>query len=119
MQAIFGPKPKRPAEKIQLPQVFAVAEVVDSKPASTPTFEQARSQVEQQFRNQRAAEMLGKKTEEMADRARSTKDLKAAAKQFGATVKSSELVAPAGQVADLGAMSGPGAVAFDMSPGQI
>jgi peptidyl-prolyl cis-trans isomerase D len=119
MQAIFQPKPKSPAEKIPLAQGFAIAEVTDSKPASTPTFEQARAQVEQQFRNQRAAELLGKKTEEMADRARSTKDLKGAAKQFGATVKSSELVAPSGQVADLGAMNGPGAVAFDMSPGQI
>jgi len=119
MQALFQAKPKSPADKIALPQGFAIAEVVDVKPPSTPTFEAARTQVEQQFRNERAAEMLGKKTEELADKARSSKDLKRAAKEMGATVKTSELVSPSGQVPDLGAMSGPAAVAFDMSQGQI
>ncbi|MCU1308425.1 MAG: PpiC-type peptidyl-prolyl cis-trans isomerase [Acidobacteriaceae bacterium] len=119
MQAIFQQPAKGPADKIGLPTGFAIAEVVDVKPPSTPTFDQARKDVEQQFRNERASEMLAKKTEELADRARSTKDLKRAAKDLGATVKTSELVSPSGQVPDLGAMTGPGAVAFDMSQGQI
>jgi peptidyl-prolyl cis-trans isomerase D len=63
--------------------------------------------------------MLAKKTEELSDRARSTKDLKRAAKEVGGTMKTSELVSPSGQVPDLGSMTGPAAVAFDMSPGQI
>jgi peptidyl-prolyl cis-trans isomerase D len=119
MQAIFAAKPKSPAEKIATAQGFVIAEVVDTKPASTPTFEQARADVEKQFRNDRAQEMLAKKTEELSDRARSTKDLKRAAKEVGGTVKTSELVSPSGQVPDLGSMTGPAAVAFDMSPGQI
>ena len=38
--------------------------------------------------------------------------LKAAAKEVGATVKTSELVSPSSQVPDIGSMSGAGAVAF-------
>ncbi|MCU1286904.1 MAG: PpiC-type peptidyl-prolyl cis-trans isomerase [Acidobacteriales bacterium] len=119
MQAMFLSHPKSPAEKIQIPQGFAIAEVIDSKPPATPTFEQAKSKVETEFRNERAGGMLAKKIEELADKARSMKDLNKAAKEVGATVKTSELVSPSGQVAELGAMSGPAAVAFDMSPGQI
>jgi peptidyl-prolyl cis-trans isomerase D len=55
----------------------------------------------------------------LADRAHSLNNLKAAAKEFGATVKTSELVTPASQIADLGSMSGPASVAFSMKPGQI
>ena len=98
---------------------LVIVEVTDSKPAATPTFEQARVQVEQEFRNERAASLLPKKTEELADKARSIKDLKKAAKEEGATYKSSDLVDPSGQVPDVGAMSGPASVAFTMQPGQI
>ena len=119
MQAVFTPKPKSPPDMVSIPQGYAIVEVTDVKPAATPTFEQAHAQVEQEFRTERATSMLAKKTEELADKARSYKDLKKAAKEEGATFKTSELVDPAGQVADIGAMSGPAAVAFEMKPGQI
>lgn len=121
MQELFTAKPKAPAQKIALAQGYAVAEVLDSKPAAklSPTFEEAKSRVEAQFRNERATAMLAAKTQELADRAHSLNSLKAAAKEFGATVKTSDLVAPTGQVADLGSMSGPAAKAFEMKPGQI
>ncbi len=121
MQELFNLKPKAQPEKIALGQGYAVAEITDAKPASklSPTLEEARTRVEQQFRNERATAMLNAKTQELADRARSLNNLKAAAKELGATVKTSELVSPSGQVADLGAMSGPASVAFTMKPGQI
>jgi peptidyl-prolyl cis-trans isomerase D len=119
MQAVFAPQPKSPPDLVQIPQGYAVVEVVDVKPPATPSFEQVRAQLEQEFRNERATGLLAKKTEELADKAHSYKDLKKAAKEVGATVKTSDLVDPAGQVPDVGAMSGPVAVAFDMQPGQI
>lgn len=119
MQAVFTPTPKSPADMVPVPQGYAIVEVTDDKPATTPTFDQARKQVEEQFRNERAASMLQKKTEELADKARSMKDLKKAAKEEGAKVMTSELVDPSGQVAELGPMSGAVSVAFDMQPGQI
>ena len=79
MQAVFTPKPKSPPDMVTIPQGYAVVEVLDMKPAATPTFEQARKQLEDEFRNERAGSLLAKKTEELADKARSYKDLKKAA----------------------------------------
>ncbi|HUQ50329.1 MAG TPA: peptidyl-prolyl cis-trans isomerase [Terriglobales bacterium] len=121
MQQVFSIKAKSPVEKIALEQGVAVAEVTDVKPASTinPTFEEQRARIESLYRNERASTMLTAKTQELADRAHSLNNLKQAAKEMGATVKTSELVTPGSQVPDLGAMSGPASVAFNMKPGQI
>ena len=89
------------------------------KPPSTPTFDEIRTQVEQQFKNEQANVLLSQKTQELSDRAKSEHDLKKAAKELGATVKTSDFVLPDGQVPDLGNMSGPAAVVFSMKPGEI
>lgn len=121
MQQLFSLAAKSPPEKIALDQGYAVAEVVEVKAGSTvnPAFEQQRARVESLYRNERASTMLNAKTQELADRAHSLNNLKQAAKELGATVKTSELVTPSSQVADLGSMSGPAAVAFGMKPAQI
>jgi peptidyl-prolyl cis-trans isomerase D len=63
--------------------------------------------------------LLSQKTQELSDRAKADHDLKKAAKELGATMKTSELVAPDGQVPDIGSMTGQAAVAFSMKPGEI
>jgi peptidyl-prolyl cis-trans isomerase D len=55
----------------------------------------------------------------MADRAKAEHDLKKAAKQAGAELKTSDLVTLSSQVPDIGAMSGSASVAFGMKPGEI
>jgi len=119
MQQVFQLRPKDPPEKVRLENGYAVVEVVDSKPARTPGFDEIRTQVEQQFRNTRARQMLAQKVQLLSDRAKAGHDLKAAAKEVGATIKTSEMVLPSGQVPDIGAMSGPAAVAFTMNKGEI
>ncbi|HEX6465791.1 MAG TPA: peptidyl-prolyl cis-trans isomerase, partial [Terriglobales bacterium] len=119
MQAIFNAKPKAVPALARMPQGYVVFSVLDVKPPSTPTFEEARSRVEAEFRNQQAQQMLAKKTEEMSERAKALHDLKAAAREEGATLKNSDLVSAQGQVPEIGAMSGPAAVAFELSKGQI
>jgi len=96
--------------------VFQVTEV---KPPQKPTFEEVRAQVEGNFKQERAAELLQKQTQELSDRARAAHDLKKAAQELGATIKTSELVTRSSQVPDLGAMSGQAGAAFDMKPAQI
>ncbi len=44
---------------------------------------------------------------------------KRAAKELGATVKTSDFVPPDGQVPEVGSMTGQAAVAFTMKPGEI
>ncbi len=79
-------------------------------PPATPTFEEIRAKVETQFKNQRAGLLLQQKTKELSDRAKAEHDLKKAAKDLGATVKTSDMVAPDGQVPDIGSMASASAI---------
>ena len=99
-------------------QNAVVAEVLDVKPKSTPTFEQARKQLEERFRQERAQQMLGQKTQELAEKAKASGDLKKAAKELGLAVKTSDLVPPTGQVPDIGSMSN-AEIAFDLKKGDV
>jgi peptidyl-prolyl cis-trans isomerase D len=75
--------------------------------------------VETEFKNERTAALLTQKTQELSDRAKAAHDLKKAAKELGATMKTSELVLPDGQVPDIGSMAGAASEAFSMKPGEI
>jgi peptidyl-prolyl cis-trans isomerase D len=119
MEAVFGQPDKSAPEEAPLPQGFAIFQVQAVKPASTPAFEDIRSRVETEFKNERSTQLLTQKTQELADRAKASHDLKKAAKELGATVKTSDFVLPDAQVPDLGAMSGPASVAFTLKPGEI
>jgi len=93
--------------------------VVEIQPPQTPTFEQIRAKVEEQFKDRRAQAQLAQKTQELSDRAHAEHDLAKAAKEIGASVKTSELVDRTSQVPEIGAMSGAASVAFNMKPGDI
>jgi peptidyl-prolyl cis-trans isomerase D len=118
-EAVFGQREKAPPEQAQLEQGYAVFEVLTVKPPATPTFEEIRSRVENEFKNERVAALLSQKTQELSDRAKAGHDLKKAAKELGAAVKTSDLVLPDGQVPDIGSMAGGASVAFSMKPGDI
>jgi peptidyl-prolyl cis-trans isomerase D len=119
MNAAFEQREKSPPDQVQLPQGVVVYEVTAIKPPATPTFEEIRSRVETEFKNERVAALLSQKTKELSDRAKAEHDLKKAAKEVGATVKTTDFVLPDGQVPDLGNLSGPAAVVFSMKPGEI
>ena len=119
MEAAFAQSAKSAPDMIQIPQGFVIYQVLDIKPPATPTFDEIRSRVEEEFKNQRATELLGQKTQELADRAKAEHDLKKAAKELGATVKTSDLVDPNGQVPDIGSMTGPASAAFSLKEGEI
>ena len=62
--------------------------------------------------------MLAQKTQELSDRAHAEHDLEKAAKEVGATVKTSDLVDRTAQVPDIGAMTGAASVAFTHEGGR-
>ncbi len=119
MQAAFAQPEKSPPDEVQLQQGYVIYEVVEAKPAATPSFQEIRSRVEQDFKNERASAMLSQKTQELSDRAKAEHDLKKAARELGASMKTSDFVLPDGQVPDIGSMSGPASVAFTLKPGEI
>jgi peptidyl-prolyl cis-trans isomerase D len=119
MDALFRQKENTPAEEAQLPRGYAIFEVLAVKPPATPTFEEIRNRLETEFKNERSAALLSQKTQELSDRAKAGHDLKKAAKELGAAMKTSDFVLPDGQVPDIGSMAGPAAVAFTVKPGDI
>jgi len=119
MDAVFTAAEKSLPDMASTSQGIAVFQLLAVQPPSTPTFEEIRTKVEEQFKNERANILLSQKTQELSDRAKSEHDLKKTAKELGATVKTSDFVLPDGQVPDIGSLTGEAAVAFTMKPGDI
>ena len=119
MDAVFTAPEKSPPAMASTSQGFAVFQLVAVKPQSTPTFDEIRTKMEEQFKNERSNILLSQKTQELSDRAKTEHDLKKAAKELGATVKTSDFVLPDGQVPDIGSMAGQASVVFAMKPGDI
>jgi peptidyl-prolyl cis-trans isomerase D len=119
MDAVFSAAEKSPPDMASTSQGFAVFQLLAVKPQSTPTFEEIHTRVEEEFKSERSNVLLSQKTQELSDRAKTEHDLKKAAKELGAAVKTSDFVLPDGQVPDVGSMSGQASVAFSMKPGDI
>src|ERR1700693_5551924 len=119
MDAVFSATEKSPPDVAPASQGIVVFQLLGVKPAATATFEEIRSRVEEEFKNERSSILLSQKIQELSDRAKAAHDLKRAAKEMGATVKTSDFVLPDGQVPEVGSMSGQAAVAFTMKPGEI
>jgi peptidyl-prolyl cis-trans isomerase D len=119
MDAVFSTAEKSPPDVAPASQGIVVFQLLAVKPAATPTFEEIRSRVEEEFKSERSSILLSQKIQELSDRAKAEHDLKRAAKELGATMKTSDFVLPDGQVPDVGSMSGQASVAFTMKPGEI
>jgi peptidyl-prolyl cis-trans isomerase D len=98
---------------------YAVFAVLDVKTAHAPEFAAFKAHVLDDYRDQKAPELLQSETTKLDARAKELNDLKKAAAELKVPVKTSDLVGEDGQVADLGAMNGPGAAAFKLAKGAI
>ena len=98
---------------------FAVFQVEDVKAAHAPDFADYKQHILSDYREQQLPQLLSAQLTKLDDRARVLNDLKKAAAEMNIPVKSSDFVGKDAQVPDLGAMSGPGAVAFSLAKGAI
>jgi peptidyl-prolyl cis-trans isomerase D len=119
MSAVFSATEKASPQSGRFPQGYVVFEVTKIDPPKTPSFEEIKDRVASDYKAQRGNELLQKKTQEIADRAHAGHDLPKAAKEAGATVKTSDLVSQSSQVPELGSMAGQLGVAFTLKPGEI
>jgi peptidyl-prolyl cis-trans isomerase D len=108
-----------PADVARVPAGSAVFQVTEITPAATPTFDQVKDKVEQQFKNEKVQLLLAEKTRELADRAHSSNDLAKAAAEVGAKVQTSDFVTPDSPVPGLGSLRGEASSVFSMKPGEI
>src|ERR1700712_3265534 len=98
---------------------FAVFQVVDIMPAHAPDFAVHKQHILDDYREQQLPQLLNTQLKKLDDRAKVLNDLRKAAAEMNIPVKTSDVVGKDGQVPGLGAMSGPGAVAFSLPKGAI
>jgi peptidyl-prolyl cis-trans isomerase D len=115
----FSAKPGSAPQVSGTGEGFAVFQLQDVKPAHAPEFEDYKSHLVDDFREQQLPQLLARKTNELADKAHAENNLAQAAKELGATVKTSELVAHTGQVPDIGELATTAPELFDLKVGQF
>lgn len=98
---------------------YAIFQVTGIDAAHAPTFADWKTHVLDDYRNEQLPALLNQKTRELADKAQASKDLAKAAKEVGATVKTSDLVGQSAQVPDLGQVEQVAPQLFDMQVGAI
>jgi peptidyl-prolyl cis-trans isomerase D len=115
----FSAKPGSAPQVSSTGEGFAVFQVEDLKAAHAPTFEEYKTHLVDDFREQQLPQLLARKTNELADKAHAENNLAQAAKEVGAIIKSTDLVGHTGQVPDIGDLSTSAPDLFDLKVGQI
>jgi peptidyl-prolyl cis-trans isomerase D len=115
----FQSKEGDPAQFATTGEGYAVFQVTGVTPAHAPTFADWKSHVLDDYRAEKLPALLSQKTTELAEKAHAMNDLAKAAKEEGATVKTSDLVNETGQVPDLGEVGQVAPQLFEMKPGNI
>ena len=98
---------------------YAIYQVEDVHAAHAPTFDEYKSHILDDFRDEQLPQLLTSKTNELEDKAKAENDLAKAAKEVGAAVKSSDLVGRDAQVPDIGQLATTAPALFDLNVGQI
>ncbi len=99
---------------------FAIFQVNDVKAAHAPTFDEFKSTLLTDYRQQQLPQLLARKTSELAEKAKADgNDLAKAAKEMGVPLKTSDLVGRTGQVPDIGQLASVAPGLFDLNTGQV
>ena len=115
----FESKQGDPPQFAQTGEGYAVFQVTGVQSAHAPTFADWKTHVLDDYRDQQLQPLLNAKTKELSDKAKASGDLAKAAKEVGATFKTSDLVGPDGQVPDLGQLSQAASQLMDLPVGAI
>jgi peptidyl-prolyl cis-trans isomerase D len=116
---VFQSKKGDPAQFAPTGEGYAIFQVVDIAAAHAPNFADWKSHVDDDYRTDKLPALLNQKTQELADKAKQMNDLAKAAKEVGATVKTSDLVGESGQVPDFGQVGQVAPQLFDLANGSI
>ena len=115
----FETKQGDPPQFAQTGEGYAIFQVTGIAPAHAPSFADWKSHVLDDYRDEKLPALLSQKTRELADKAKASNDLAKAAKEVGATVKTSDLVGESGQAPDLGQVGKVAPQLFDLKTGDL
>lgn len=119
LTAAFGAAKGAAPQTASTGESNVVFQVTDVKPAHAPAFADWKSHVLDDFRDQRAPELLRAQLDKLDARAKQLGDLRKAAAELKIPVKTSDLVGRDGQVQDVGSMSGSASAIFSLPKGGI
>jgi len=119
LTAAFGAAKGAAPQSATTGEGYAIYQVLDVKAAHAPDFASWKSHVIDDYRDQKAPELLNAQLIKLADRAKALNDLPKAAAEMKLTVKTSDLVGRDAQLPDLGSMSGAASVLFSLPKGGI
>ncbi|HUY94706.1 MAG TPA: peptidylprolyl isomerase, partial [Terracidiphilus sp.] len=99
---------------------YAILQVASIASSHAPSFAEWKNKVLEDYRDEQLPGLLNSKTQQLADKAKTDGgDLAKAAKEIGATVKTSDLVGQTAQVPDFGAVGQIAPQLFDLPNGAI
>jgi peptidyl-prolyl cis-trans isomerase D len=114
----FAAKQGAAPQVVSTGETFAVYTVADIKAAHAPSFEEYKSHILDDYRAAQAPALLNQKAQELAAQAKAG-NLQQAAKETGATFKTSDLVDRNAAVPDIGSISDNASAIFALSQGQV
>ncbi len=115
----FESKQGDPPQYAQTGEGYAIFQVTGVQAAHAPDFVSWKPHVLDDYRNEQLPILLSQKTADLDAKAKASNDLAKAAKEVGATLKTSDLVAPDGQVPDLGQVAQVAPQLLDLPVGAI
>ncbi len=98
---------------------YAIFQVSGVTPPHAPDFQTYKTNIAKDYADERLPALLAEKTKQLADKAHAYNDLAKAAKELGATVKTSDLVGDASQVPDFGQVGSVAPELFTLAAGNI
>ena len=119
LTAAFTATKESAPQSVSTGEGYAVFQVDDVKAAHAPEFADWKSHVLDDYREQKAPELLNAQLIKLADRARVLNDLPKAASEMNVPLKTSDLVGRDAQVQDMGSLSGEASVIFSLPKGGI
>jgi peptidyl-prolyl cis-trans isomerase D len=118
LSGAFTAKKDAAPQMVSTGEGFAVYTVVDVRAAHAPSFADYKQHILDDYRADQAPSLLAKKTQQLAEDAKSG-NLEQAAKAVGASYKTSDLVGRDGTVPDIGTIAANASQIFALSQGQI
>ena len=119
LEKAFASKQGDPPQFASTGEGFAIFQVSGIAPAHAPAFADWKENIANDYRDQTLPTLLSQRTNELAAKAKAGGDLAKAAKELGATVKSSDLVGESAQVPDLGQVGEVAPQLFELKPGDL
>ncbi len=119
LASAFQAKVGDPPQYAPTGEGYAIFQVTGIVPAHAPAFADWKSHVLDDYRAEQLPALLAQRTQELASKAKQYNDLPKAAKEVGASVKTSDLVNESGQVPEIGDVGQVAPQLFEMKVGDV